>query len=106
MTDITKLADKWREFKFSKTAQIIGPLWEVGYHDALNGCALALESALPKWTKAVSGESSTFPEEDQEVMMYCYGNLEAGRYPDGLVVTPGDWWRPLCDLDYPPGEKP
>jgi len=63
-------------------------------------------SDTPKWTKAIRGESSTFPEPDQLVMMYYAGNHYMVTTSSDAMVSIGDWWRPLCDLDYPPGEKP
>ena len=98
MSDITKLPDKWR-----------GNAGFMPVQGAIYKCADALEAALPKWTKIIDDMSKLPNEfiayfEDGKVDMY---QLKPGHRLDYSLIHAGmTHWRPLCDLDYPPEQKP
>lgn len=101
MTDIMKLAENWRDDAVE--ASEVG-LIESGYHVAMV-CATSLENALPKWTRITDDEKSRPPRFEP----YLFANDDMPRPKVSGANTTlwvGDWWRPLCDLDYPPEQKP
>ena len=89
---ITKLPDAWRAE-------------EKDFHDILyyklSGyiCADQLDQALPKWTQ-VDGNPKNKPDEDEDLIMLYWAGSASIVEADEISI--GDWWRPLCDLDYPP----
>lgn len=83
---------------------------------AYKHCADKLEAALPVWTKMVAGDPSTWPKNGQTVM--CAKWADSWRYagwhfcssndvPNWAVkpIEGIDYWRPLCDLDFPPEQE-
>jgi len=95
MTDLTKLADEWRDSEdciFS------------GYPATTKKCADQLESALPKWVK-ITDDSRSWPAIGAEIMYMTTGHPHAlcttarGGKPKHMTH-----WRPLCSIDYPPTE--
>ena len=104
MNDITKLPDKWR-------VDYAGSIF-IRKGVAIN-LLCELEAALPKWTK-ITDDPMTLPNYcGTWVMTYSKYN---GRISMGFADTDhvrsrpkmykGISWRPLCDLDYPPEQKP
>ncbi|MBU8921805.1 MAG: hypothetical protein KOO63_08295 [Bacteroidales bacterium] len=102
MTDIMKLPSKWREGAtvcYDANAKFV--------HERLAG---ELESALPVWTK-ITDDPDTWPEQSEDILLSSgVGFLEAGEWgvtiDEGMQKYIGRYWRPLCDLDYPPKDKP
>ena len=52
-----------------------------------------LQAALPKWTKDNDGRVGV------SILVLCGDGVIRAEH----AVDDGDWRRPLCDLDYPPG---
>ena len=100
MNDITKLPDKWRQKRRSELDATNFDLYE------LADCADELEQALPKWTR-ITEEPDTWPEDETTVFLSYIANGKRSfemwgfKDSDNLMLM-GDYWRPLCDLDYPP----
>jgi len=97
--EITKLADKWRNYNYIEDAPVCG--------DCAIELADELEAALPKWTKITDDKS--WPDDGE--YLWCYGSDSGGyihaTYEICMMRVIGDmvsdlYWRPLCDLDYPP----
>ena len=94
MTNITKLADKWRN-------SLVSDL-DTRYWEANNTRANELEAALPVWTRITEDEATWPPHRGVFYMVYDEtgdGDLFTAH---GRSILPGEYWRPLCDLDYPP----
>ena len=96
---ITKLADRWRKWHYKKT---------FGNGAPMEKCADELTAALPDWTR-ITDDKSTWPERCFRVM-FSFGTgghswitfMQKTPQEDGLLTA---YWRPLCDLDYPPEEN-
>lgn len=103
MSDVTKLADDWRK-KAGEAhhAGMIAPPLLIA-----NTCARELEAALPKWTE-ITDDPDTWPDDGQKVLALEFGhrNTVVKRFmkKHGRLYLK-DWWRPLCDLDYPPEQS-
>ena len=104
MNDITKLADDWRK-KAGEAhhAGMIAPPLLIA-----NTCARELEAALPKWTE-ITDDPDTWPDRLKRVVFsfssesHCWiAFMHKNPMEDGLVTC---YWRPLCDLDYPPEQS-
>ena len=112
--NIRTLPDKWRSDE-DENGQEFAP-W-------LNGlaCAKELEAALPKWTK-ITDDPDTWPPVMNENLpiegMFvaqpeCTADHEYTPtftwFDEDDMISAGDWigtwWRPLCDLDYPPEDS-
>ena len=98
MINITKLADKWRKGTFTKKV----PDGGYGFFSGKRHCAQELESALPVWTR-LTGDEATWPPH-RGVFYMVYDETGDGDLftAHGRSILPGEYWRPLCDLDYPP----
>ena len=99
---ITKLAEKWR-------TDVARYSWQ----KAVNYCADELEVALPTWTR-ITDDPDTWPEANQTCLFFRQPNsvpqhwgVSIDCYPEGNTefLHEYDYWRPLCDLDYPPEQE-
>ena len=95
--NIRSLPDKWREESGCD-------LFDVFF--AVSIRADELEAALPKWTKTTDNPD-TWPPRKTWVMITDYGFIGANhvRIRKNPITDNGRWWRPLCDLDCPPGQS-
>ena len=86
-TDITKLADKWRE-----DSRFTGHSGE--------DCARELEAALPVWTR-ITDDRDSRPEDAEKVLIEGFGFC---KWDDDkhYRIHDNDFWRYECDIDYPP----
>ena len=109
MTDILDLPNKWREFKFKAGEVPIGPLFGAEYCEALCHASNMLEAALPVWTLITDNPESLPPVTDNVMFAECRNGRWLADVWSGEITQDarGLYWRPLCDLDYPPdtGEK-
>lgn len=99
--NINELADFWEGYL--KTAMRHN---HTSYNEAYRECISDLKEALPVWTQ-ITDDEETWPDEDQMVVIFHDLDpeiIEFGYTPcdnDRELLT-GAWWRPVCDLDYPP----
>ena len=99
MNDITKLPDKWRKRGRKNMAKIHYEYAE------------ELESAMPTWTK-ITDDPDTWPEDRERVLATRKDvQFDVWHEPAHFIFRAefyrgavGTYWRPLCDLDYPPEE--
>ena len=87
MTDITKLPDEWEKIEDTT--------------DGLCGfdCAQQLRKALPTWTKITD-------ESDINLKgLYAYKTPRDEWSIATYYFSAAKWYRPLCDLDYPPEQE-
>ena len=86
--------------------------WLIGRHMTSLEHIEELEAALPKWTK-MTDDPNTWPPCFIDVLVqykHFVGSntsVKSYNFPGALGIKDymGDWWRPLCDLDYPPEES-
>jgi len=108
MTDLTKLADEWRELK----DKVLTPR-----NIIINRMSDQLEAALPKWVK-ITDDPDTLPPPNKRIMTTSL--LCDGEWSEQHIFEPipthwiydvdhiardyliGTHWRPLCSIDYPP----
>ena len=100
---IRGLADTLRNI-----ANEISDVGHAGWPNALNDIADDLEAALPIWTE-ITEDSETVPDPEQDILFQsASGGLFTATMPPRIIgyefdrLKKGVWWRPLCDLDYPP----
>jgi len=115
MTDLSKLADKLRKFRYKPDDQLIGPLYAAGAYDAYADAANAIEAALPEWTK-ITADPDTWPPigpafiaQPENTKKYTYDPVFTSFDEQDTQNINGwidAWWRPLCSLDYPPDQQP
>ena len=100
---ITKLADKWRKEAKNHIEEDEANRM---YSAALNQAATDLWADLPTWTR-ITDDPDTWPEMAQEVIWT--GKLTSRPNISTFFGFDADWyriyWRPLCDLDYPPEQE-
>ena len=92
--NIKSLPEKWRDNRS-----------ESSVHGHRYDCANDLEAALPIWT-CITDNPDTWPEQGQDIL-YSIGEgwLEVGEWnvrPEKIDKYIDNYWRPFCDLDYPP----
>ena len=75
-------------------------------------CANELEAILPKWTR-ITEDEDTWPEG----LSFIAGKKMSGEWDYSIRNPSGEtfhhvakhclevYWRPLCDLDYPPEQS-
>ena len=109
MMDITKLADEWRNDEAG--FQAVTHDKRLSCHNGLT-CATELAAVLPKWA-LITDDPTTWPAVGQEVLIAdwidgwrLFNTVGGLNEPHWHSPQIGDLWRPLCDLDYPPGEQP
>ena len=95
------------------TAELITMLREFDCHaDVRNLAADRLEAAAPpKWTK-ITDDPDTWPEDGETVMLVKPDNMFPVWFEPIVRTWHGvqshnkrSYWRPLCDLDYPPEQQ-
>ncbi len=111
MTNITLLPAKWRmQVNFTKEPALI--------NFELKDAAAELQAALPVWTK-ITDEPESRPAMGQEYLMIdvlqskpfgSWFDKWDGNFPLQATIEEYQrgsvfWWRPLCDLDYPPEDS-
>ena len=87
---IRDLPDKWRNNPDSHESA------EYQHKDAAE-----LQAALPVWTK-ITEHPATYPDIDGEEVLFWGARWQCLEIAEPKYAEIGDWWRPLCDLDYPP----
>ena len=100
---IRGLIDEWSAaaaFDFTEGNDVSG----IAYTD----CAKKLEAALPTWTKITEGK----PDPERWIIYRCRladgwtELIQTKWHKDSFARMDNVYWRPLCDLDYPPEEQP